>query len=76
MEELPKDKLDLPGNLSEYDLQIEENTKQINGIECYIINAFSHTGNLNKSVGNYAVAVDGSIVFKIDTDTGNYIVVK
>lgn len=76
LETFSKDKLDLPGEISQYDLQIEEMTQQVNHVDCYMIHAFSNTGTLKKSVGDYAVAVDGSIVFKIDVDTGNYIVVK
>lgn len=57
-------KLDLPTNVSEYEIQVFGSTK-IDDIDCYELGAFAQLENRKYNMGTFAVSFDGKKVYKI-----------
>ncbi|MDD6035275.1 MAG: hypothetical protein PUC30_03615 [Lachnospiraceae bacterium] len=65
-----KEALGLLGNVSDYEMTVDDWTTMASGVECYGINLFGPAGNL---CGTYYVALNGSAVYSQDDETGEFI---
>lgn len=68
--------LDLPVELTEYTIRYDDWTTNVQGVECYGINAFSDVGERMINMGIFYVAVDGSIMFKFDSMMDDFVEIK
>ncbi len=59
------DRLQLPGDISLYRLEVDSWTSMIYGVDCYCVNVLHPDGYM---VGMYFVAVDGSVVYRMNED--------
>lgn len=65
--------LGLPEKLKKYTIVYDEWTTNVNGVECYGINAFSDLGDKMTNMGTFYVAVDGSKMFKFDSMLDDFV---
>lgn len=76
LNEIPYAKLLLPAELTEYTIQYDDWTTMVGDTECYGINAFADLGERMQLMGVYYVALDGSKIFGIDSETGDFTEIK
>lgn len=67
LSKLSAETLGLPVKLTEYIIMYDDWTTNVNGVECYGINAFADVGDRKINMGVFYVAVDGSVMYKFDS---------
>lgn len=68
LEELTQEQLNLPAQIDEYTLLVDEWNTVVNGKECYCINAFAPLENRMQLMGLFYVALDGSAMYRVEDD--------
>lgn len=77
LEEKGKEALGLTKNLSDYDeITYDDWTTTVNGISCYSINVLEQSNGKLRLRGTYYVAVDGSQVYRLNSETNEFILVE
>lgn len=73
LSKLSAETLGLPVDISEYTIQYDDWTTNVNGVECYGINVYSVVGDKMINMGLYYVAMDGSKMFKFDSELDDFV---
>lgn len=68
--------LGLPAALSEYTAVFDNWTTNIIGTDCYNINVYSYEGGRRTIIGQFYVAVDGSVMYKFDALLDDFAEIK
>jgi hypothetical protein len=67
LSQLSAETLNLPVKIDEYTIVYDDWTTNVNGVECYGINAFTDVGESRTNMGVFYVAVDGSAMYRFDS---------
>ena len=70
------EELGLPSPLDSYHIVFDPEPAMIEGRNCYVISAYVDPTNYAENASVFYVALDGSVVFKIDPNSGNPITIS
>ena len=73
---IPAKDLGLPKELSEYSVDFDGWTTNVDDVECYGINAYAEEEKQMIVIGQFYVALDGSSMFKYDSEADDIVVIK
>ncbi|WMJ89858.1 hypothetical protein [Anaerocolumna sp. MB42-C2] len=68
--------LGLPKELSEYSIDFDGWTTNVNDVECYGINVYAESEKQMTVIGQFYVALDGSSMFKYDSEADDIVAIK
>lgn len=68
--------LGLPEKLSEYTIEYDDWTTNIDGLECYGINVFADSDDARRYLGAFYVAVNGTKIYKLDSIQDDFVELK
>lgn len=70
------EELGLEAALTSYMLLFNDNTNMVEDLECYMVNVFDSSSGVKEKVAVFCVAVDGSIIYRVDPLTDEYVEVQ
>lgn len=80
LSKVDNDILGLPNKLIEYSVVFDDWTTNVQGtkgyIECYSINVYSETNGNRNYMGQFYVAVDGSVMYKYDSVSDEFVKIQ
>lgn len=65
--------LGLPAKLKGYSIVFDDWTTNVNGVDCYGINAYSKVDGKFVNMGLFYVATDGSVMYKFDSQLDDFV---
>ena len=68
--------LGLSKELSEYSIDFDDWTTNVNDVECYGINVYTEEEKQRSVIGQFYVALDGSSMFKYDSEADDIVAIK